>query len=114
MVVAGTGALVLDRAHKVAYCALSHRAHLTMAKRWASALNYQLVPFITNEHHQSVYHTNVALTIGADFAIICADVRIAARPRSEIRTRLAHRSVNVDGWMDELCRCCTVNRSARW
>ena len=38
----GTGALVLDRVHRVAYVLLSERSHLAMAERWAAQLQYKV------------------------------------------------------------------------
>ena len=38
----GTGSLVLDRVHHVAYVALSERSDLGMAQRWASMLDYKV------------------------------------------------------------------------
>jgi len=35
MYLEGTGALVIDRIHKVAYCALSQRANYKVAENWA-------------------------------------------------------------------------------
>ncbi len=42
----GTGCLVLDRANRVAYAALSERCHLGLAEQWAEQMGYDsLVPF---------------------------------------------------------------------
>jgi hypothetical protein len=38
----GTGSLVLDRVHHVAYVALSERSDLATAQRWAGILDYKV------------------------------------------------------------------------
>lgn len=41
----GTGALVLDRANRIAYCNLSQRANAQLAVQWANRFGYKLVLF---------------------------------------------------------------------
>ncbi len=70
----GTGSLVLDRAARVAYAALSPRTHLAVLGEFAQALDYTLVTFDTaGPAGTPVYHTNVLMALGRRFAVICAE-----------------------------------------
>ena len=63
----GTGALVLDRANRVAYAALSERCSRELCLEWAEALGYNEVVFFdaTDEQGNPVYHTNVVMAVGS-------------------------------------------------
>ena len=64
----GTGALVLDHEHRVAYVARSGRAHTAAALRWCSEMHYDAEIFDTVDAHGApIYHTNVVLSIGSEF-----------------------------------------------
>jgi hypothetical protein len=68
----GTGSLVLDRAHRVAYASLSPRTDLDVLGEFAQQLDYELVTFeAQGRAAQPVYHTNVALAIGTRLAVVC-------------------------------------------
>jgi len=74
----GTGALVLDRANRIAYCNLSQRANAQLAVQWANRFGYKLVLFeaFTKDadgNENAIYHTNVMMSIGTKFAIVCLD-----------------------------------------
>jgi arginine deiminase len=66
----GTGALVLDRVNKVAFCAISPRANEHVLDEWGRRMGYQIVPFHTTN---TIYHTNVMLSIGTSFALVCVE-----------------------------------------
>jgi hypothetical protein len=70
----GTGSLVLDRAHRVAYASLSPRTDLDVLGEFAQLLDYELVTFEGRDTAaQSVYHTNVVMAIGTRFAVVCGE-----------------------------------------
>src|SRR5579863_3115056 len=70
----GTGSLVLDRAHRVAYASLSPRTDLDVLGEFAQLLDYELVTFEAEDAAgQSVYHTNVVMAIGTRFAVVCGE-----------------------------------------
>ena len=71
----GTGCLVLDRANRVAYAALSERCHLDLARAWAREMGYERVIGFhsVDANNQPVYHTNVLMAIGTTVAVVCAD-----------------------------------------
>jgi len=79
----GTGSLVLDRAHRVAYASLSPRTDLDVLGEFAQLLDYELVTFEARDAAaQPVYHTNVVMAIGTRFAVVCGEA-IAQPPHRD-------------------------------
>lgn len=78
MFLEGTGSLVLDRANSKAYCALSPRADEELFIEFCE--DFDCAPVIFEAFHtvdgkkELVYHTNVMMSVGEDFAVICADM----------------------------------------
>lgn len=70
----GTGSLVLDRINKIAYTALSPRTTEIALSEWQKITGYQIISFETEGlNNFPIYHTNVMLCVGSDFAIIGTD-----------------------------------------
>jgi hypothetical protein len=70
----GTGSLVLDRPHRLAYASLSARTDLDVLGEFAQLLDYDLVTFeAEGAAAQPAYHTNVVMSIGTRFAVVCGD-----------------------------------------
>ncbi|MFI2741179.1 citrulline utilization hydrolase CtlX [Zhouia sp. PK063] len=73
----GTGSIILDRVHQKAYCALSARADEELFIEFCEDFEYTPVIFqayqTVNNARELIYHTNVMMCIGEDFAIICLD-----------------------------------------
>ncbi len=73
----GTGSLVLDRTNRKAYCALSPRADEDLFIEFCEDFEYTPVIFnayqTVNDQRLLIYHTNVMMSIGETFAIICLD-----------------------------------------
>ena len=73
----GTGSLLLDRKNQKAYCALSPRADEELFIEFCE--DYDLAPVIfeafqtVESDRKLIYHTNVIMTLGETFAVICAD-----------------------------------------
>ena len=66
----GTGALVLDHVHRIAYMARSGRANEAVLDQWCEAMGYTAEVFDTvDQSGQPIYHTNVVLSIATDFVI---------------------------------------------
>ena len=80
----GTGSLVLDRVHRMAYACLSPRTDIEVLGEFAQRLDYELVVFnALDAQGQPVYHTNVLMSIGSRFAVICSEA-IAAHERAAV------------------------------
>jgi hypothetical protein len=70
----GTGSLVLDRARRAAYAAISPRTDLDVLGEFAQQLDYDLVTFEAfDPAGKPVYHTNVLMAVGTRFAVLCGD-----------------------------------------
>lgn len=73
----GTGSLILDRGNQIAYAAISERTHPDVIKDFESAFGFKVVSFVANQNVDSkrlpIYHTNVMMALGHEFAVICLD-----------------------------------------
>jgi len=84
----GTGSLVLDHVHRVAYACRSSRTDEKLVHEWAQALQYQPVIFdATDARGSPYYHTNVMMWIGSRCAAVCLEA-IAATSRDAVRRQL--------------------------
>jgi hypothetical protein len=85
----GTGSLVLDREHHVAYANISARTDLDVLGDFAQQLDYDVVTFeSTDGAGRSVYHTNVMMAIGTGFAVLCAESITDRDRRAAVRSTL--------------------------
>lgn len=73
----GTGSLVLDRANARAYACTSPRTTPGALNRWCARMGYEQVPFLATMDGtlagQPVYHTNVVMSVGEGFAVVCLE-----------------------------------------
>jgi hypothetical protein len=70
----GTGSLVLDPRHRVAYACLSPRTDLSLLHEWCALLDYAPMPFRAGDAAGVPwYHTNVMMCIGTGFALVAAE-----------------------------------------
>jgi len=87
----GTGAMVLDRVHRKAYCALSPRADEELFIEFCEDFEYTPVIFKAYQKIDGkqvpIYHTNVMMALGEDFAIVCLDT---ITDKSERKNLLHH------------------------
>ena len=71
----GTGSIILDRANRKAYCALSPRADEDLFIEFCEDFEYSPVIFTSYQTvdgaRKPIYHTNVMMCIAETFAIIC-------------------------------------------
>jgi hypothetical protein len=71
----GTGSIILDRANKKAYCALSARADEDLFIEFCEDFEYTPVVFVANQTVKgdriAIYHTNVMMCVAETFAVIC-------------------------------------------
>ncbi|RYY88850.1 MAG: amidinotransferase [Chitinophagaceae bacterium] len=69
----GTGSLVFDHRSRTAYAALSPRTNLAALSLIANSMGYEAVAFeAADQQGRDIYHTNVLLSIGDDFAAGCS------------------------------------------
>ena len=85
----GTGSLVLDHLNKIAYVSLSNRSNPEVIQRFADDFNYEPVTFTSiSSNRQPIYHTNVMMCIGTDFAMIGLEMIPNKAERQQVRARL--------------------------
>lgn len=85
----GTGSLVLDREHRMAYACLSPRTDEDVLREWASRLGYCYLTFRSeDEQGTPVYHTNVVMHIGTHHAVVCLESVSDAAQRARLRASL--------------------------
>ncbi len=67
----GTGSLVLDHENKIAYASLSQRTHTEVLRKFCDDFDYEPIAFrsVTFDG-RSIYHTNVMMCVGSEFALI--------------------------------------------
>jgi len=85
----GTGAMVLDHIDRVAYVARSNRADPLALERFCTHFNFEPMLFdAADAKGRAVYHTNVLMCIGTDFAMAGFGMITDAQRRQEVRERL--------------------------
>ncbi len=85
----GTGAMVLDHLERVAYVASSHRADPLILERFCTAFGYEPMAFPTaGPDGRPIYHTNVVMAIGTEYALVCLSVISDPGRRAEVERRL--------------------------
>ncbi len=68
----GTGSMVLDRPHQLAYACESPRTNPAVLQAFCELAGYEAILFkATDKNGVDIYHTNVMMAVGKDFAIIC-------------------------------------------
>ncbi|REE02062.1 citrulline utilization hydrolase CtlX [Marinoscillum furvescens] len=72
----GTGSLILDRQNKIAYAAISERTNPEVLTDFKKRTGYDVVAFTANQtvngERLPIYHTNVMMCLGEEFALVCA------------------------------------------
>ncbi len=85
----GTGAMVLDHIDRVAYAVRSDRTNPVALERFATQFGFEPMVFDAYDAKGvAVYHTNVLMCIGTDFALIGTGMIHDIPRRKEILVRL--------------------------
>ena len=68
----GTGSMILDHENRLAYACLSPRTDQNLLQEFCQEFQFEPVVFHAYDHSGGlVYHTNVILCIGHQFAVLC-------------------------------------------
>lgn len=85
----GTGSLVLDRVHRIAYACRSPRTDPGLVELWCAEFGFEPLIFdATDAAGRPYYHTNVMLGIGTGFAVVASEA-IAPGDRARVLDSLA-------------------------
>lgn len=70
----GTGSMVIDHENKVIYTCYSPRTDISVLEKFANANKYRAIAFLaTDKNGHPVYHTNVVMTVGENFVVLCEE-----------------------------------------
>ena len=82
----GTGSVVLDRTNKVAYCSISKRSDIGLFEKFCSDIGYSPITFTSYDSKGGiVYHTNVMMSIGDDFILVCFQSIVDEDERKKVK-----------------------------
>jgi hypothetical protein len=92
----GTGSMIIDPEHKIIYAAISPRTHISLLHSFAEANEYKLITFTAKDSRSKpIYHTNVMLSIGEDFAILCEECIASEKERKSLYESLQSTGHNI-------------------
>ena len=106
----GTGSLILDRPRRRAYASRSARTHPQAVAAFDEALGYRTLLFDAADHAgRAIYHTNVLLSLGTDWAILCTEA-VAEADRAALTADIdAGGRTLIEVGFDEMRRfCCNI------
>jgi len=70
----GTGSMVMDHENRMIYACMSARTDLSILEKFARRNSYQAIVFLaTDREGRPVYHTNVVMTLGEKFCVLCEE-----------------------------------------
>ena len=70
----GTGSMVLDHQHKIAYGCLSERLDKEAFSFWCDKMQFKPISFkAVDDKAQPIYHTNVMMCMANQFVVICLE-----------------------------------------
>lgn len=68
----GTGSMVIDRDNGIVYAGLSQRTDIRVLEKFAVLFGYKKVIFHPSDQDgKNIYHTNVMMTMGHKYVIVC-------------------------------------------
>ena len=103
----GTGSLVIDERAGIVYASESPRTDLRLVHEWAERMGFDPVVFrATDVEERPIYHTNVVMSVGSEWAVVCADA-IDPLDRSEVLATLletGHETLDIS--LDQMTAFC--------
>lgn len=85
----GTGSLVLDRKNKVAFAMESPRTTREEFNKWCKLMGYEGIFFDAYDKEGfPIYHTNVTMSLGSQYAVICLDSIKDLSERKQVEQKL--------------------------
>ena len=92
MYLEGTGSMVLDRQHKIAYASISGRTDPAVFRSFCEIAGYEGITFTSYQtimgKRLPIYHTNVMMAIGESYSIICLDCIDNLKERALVKASL--------------------------
>lgn len=92
----GTGSFVFDHQNRIAYLAVSGRSDLSLAETVCEQMDYELVSFTSlSSGGVPFYHTNVVMSVGSKWAVICFESIQDQQERTKVYNALANAELDV-------------------
>ena len=95
----GTGSLILDREHQIAYASYSDRTEQEVIRAFEDLTAYSVIGFKAYQNVDGqrlpIYHTNVMMSIGDHFALICAEAIDDVMEREQVLETLRKQSKEI-------------------
>ncbi len=86
----GTGSMVLDRKNAVVYACISERTNPLLLDKFCALTGYQRVVFsASSKDGTPVYHTNVMMSLGDQFAVVCMEAIEQEKDRAQIEYNMS-------------------------
>ncbi|WP_134089336.1 citrulline utilization hydrolase CtlX [Olivibacter sp. XZL3] len=81
----GTGSMVLDRKHHIAFMCKSPRSSTAVLYEFCKRMDYKPIYFEASDRNGfPIYHTNVMMCVGNDFAVICKDALTSSTDKEKV------------------------------
>ncbi|MDD5416297.1 MAG: arginine deiminase-related protein [Candidatus Daviesbacteria bacterium] len=92
----GTGSLVFDRRRKVVFAHESARTSYQVLDDFCAKTGYRPIKFHAyGRGGESIYHTNVVMSIGAEFSVVCLDAIRNTQERHSVQGELETLGVEI-------------------
>ena len=89
MFLEGTGSIVFDYTNKIAYANISPRTDKELFYQLCKQLGYQSITFkAVDSKKTDIYHTNVLMSIGHGFSVLCEDCIIDKNDLKKVKKSL--------------------------
>ncbi|MDX1407549.1 MAG: arginine deiminase-related protein, partial [Saprospiraceae bacterium] len=113
----GTGSMVLDRQNKIVYACLSIRTDIRLLDKFCVLRGYDKVVFNAVSGGKPVYHTNVMMALGVEYAVVCLDCIPQADQREQLVAALegsgkeiiAITTEQLEAFAGNMLQVCSVN-----
>ncbi len=104
----GTGSLVFDRANKVVFAHESPRTSYNVLDAFCEQTGYRPVKFhASDKEGRPIYHTNVVMSIGSGFSVVCLESITDRKERKNVEFNLKDLGLDIiDISLDQLNSFC--------
>lgn len=92
----GTGSLVCDHQQRIAWVCRSSRSSARVLQAWQRRSGYQVIEFAAQDAQgRAIYHTNVMMSVGIKYAVVCLEAVIDSDERDRLTTSLSARGKTI-------------------
>jgi hypothetical protein len=92
----GTGSIIFDHLNKKGYACLSPRTDQALFENLMIHLGYQAISFnASDENEMAIYHSNVMMSIGKGFSVICLESIKSDQEREKVVLELEQSGLDI-------------------